>query len=1036
MTRRHPRAAAPLGGFAAVVLVAFSLGWSVPLAALTLTSAVSRLTHGSAGSFDVQLPLTGGSGIECRSVTNGMTLVMTFDQPLTGGTAAVTAGTATLGAVTRSTNTMTVKLTGVANAQAVTVTLSNLTDGVGGSIPSINVPFRVLLGDCNADAQVAAGDVFIVKARSSQTTNGANFRSDFNLDGQVAAGDVFMVKAASSTSVTGGPTANTAPSITAVANQSGISGQATTPVSVTVGDAESNPATLAVIATSSDQVTVPDSSIVVSGTGAARSITITPPAGLATTTPVTITLMSSDGILTSTPATFTLTVSPAPTVYLATLQPLPGVSSLGSGTATLSVSGDQTYAILRYTVSNLAGADSDDAIYAPGDAVLYDIPVGKTRGDLQPDGSIKWTFGTGATAALAAIQSNTAYITIESAAFPAGELRGTFQKVVGSGTFIPPDPPPSITINPPTPFDASRLLQQAAFGGMQTEVAALSNTAAPNANTAIDDWLTQQFATTQPISPSYGAASPTYTPSSAYKYIYDRITTPQGTNPYGDALNDDRMHEAWWHAAVTGNDQLRQRVATALSEIFVVSEIDDTIDGNIPGLASYYDMLANDAFGNFRTLLEDVTLHPIMGDYLNMRGNVKASAGNGNAAPNENYAREVMQLFSIGLYMLQPDGSLMLDANGQPIPTYDQTTISNFAQVFTGWNVNGTAVVIPVLVSNGATPPAGVVQNFNSSYQKPMVVNANNHSALQKNLLVYPGSNSVIAANSSQTATTATAELEFALDNIFNHPNVGPFICRQLIKRLVCSNPSPGYVYRVSQAFNNDGTGVRGNLKAVIGAILTDYEARSPNVLSSPGFGKAREPLVRMATLVRSLNGKSMSGKWAVGKTDNALAQTIFRSPTVFNFFDPSYTAPGGIQQAGLVSPEFDIIYETTIINAQNMVYTGVYATYNTDGSPKATGGGTGFKGDAYGTDIYLDFSPTGNGLAAYAQANGIPALIDRVGLIVMGCGPQGGPNQMDPAMRSRIQQFAQTLSATDYVGQAKAVVHLVSTSAIGATQK
>ena len=263
-----------------------------------------------------------------------------------------------------------------------------------------------------------------------------------------------------------------------------------------------------------------------------------------------------------------------------------------------------------------------------------------------------------------------------------------------------------------------------------------------------------------------------------------------------------------------------------------MSQVDDNVDNAIPGLLTYYDMLADDAFGNFRTLLGDVTLHPIMGFYLNMMGSVKPSAPNKFASPNENYAREIMQLFTIGLYMLQPDGTLMLDVNGQPIPTYDQTTITNFAQVFTGWDRNNTPVNIPLLVSNGATPPGDAVQIFPSYYQKPMVLTPSQHSTVQKNLLVYPGSNSVIAANANQTAASATAELNFALDNIFNHPNVGPFVCRQLIQRLVGSNPSPAYVYRVAQVFANNGSGVRGDMKAVITAILTDYEARSPALLN------------------------------------------------------------------------------------------------------------------------------------------------------------------------------------------------------------
>ncbi|MDB5357380.1 MAG: hypothetical protein JWN24_3833 [Phycisphaerales bacterium] len=1040
---------------AAVLLASAALASASPP---VLKSAVSRKAHGTAGTFDVQLPAD-GSGIECRSSgTAPLSLVLTFDQPITGGAAAVTAGVVPNAPATAiSTNTMTVSFVGApTDNQSITVTVSNVTNAGNETLPSATVSFWLLLGDVNADGGVSAADVNICKTRVGLTVDGSTFRADVKAAGGISAASINTIKVNVGNVTGSGPTTNTPPTISSISAQTAVTGLPSTPTGFTVGDAESDPSTLAVLGSSSDQTTVPNSSISITGSGAARTVTITPAAGITTVIPVTITLIVSDGLAT-TSTTFTLTVTPPPTVYLATLQPIAGTNSLGSGIATLSVSGDQTYALLKYSFSNLAGADTDDQIFAPGDQSLYDVPVlNAPRGPVLPDGSIKWTF-TPATAAatLAAIQANTSYIIIDSSAFPGGELKGIFQKVNGSQTFTPPPPPPAITINPPSPSDASRFLQQAGFGGMGSEITALSNTNAANANTALNDWLTQQFASPKPIYPDYSASinTPTaplgpqsttqpYSASSMYYQIYLRVTTPQAPNVYGDTLSDDRVHEAWWKNAVTAPDQLRQRVATALSEIFVVSEINDATDGQIPGLATYYDMLADDAFGNFRTLLGDVTLHPIMGDYLNMKGNKKATPP---ASPNENYAREIMQLFTIGLYMLQPDGTLLLDQNGQPIPTYNQTTITNFAQVFTGWDQNNTPVTIPQLVSNGATPPVAVVQNFNSYYQRPMLVNYTNHSTTAKTLLSYPGAATFpgatqpgfIPANTSQSYASANAELNFALDNIFNHPNTGPFICKQLIQRLVGSNPSPAYVYRVAQVFNNDGAGARGNLQAVITAILTDYEARSPALLNIPGYGHSREPMIRMAQIMRSLNATSKSGKWQIGKTDNTLAQTIFRAPTVFNFFDPHFAQPGVVQQAGLVSPELDIIYETTITNAQNMVYTGVYANYNTDGSPKLTG--TGFKGDNYGSDAYLDFSTGGSGLVSYLQTNGIDALIDQVGLLLMGTTPAGGSNPMDPAMHTRIKTFVSNtayIGATDYVGKVKAVVHLVATAAQCATQK
>jgi hypothetical protein len=274
--------------------------------------------------------------------------------------------------------------------------------------------------------------------------------------------------------------------------------------------------------------------------------------------------------------------------------------------------------------------------------------------------------------------------------------------------------------------------------------------------------------------------------------------------------------------------------------------------------------------------------------------------------------------------------------------------------------------------------------------------------------------------------------LNFALDNIFNHPNVGPFISKQLIQRLVESNPSPGYVYRVAQVFNDDGTPqhVRGNMQAVITAIFTDYEARSPTVRADPGYGHMREPIIRMADIMRSCNAVSKSGKWQVGKTDSTLAQTVYRSPTVFNFFSPTYIQPGPIQAAGIVSPEFDIIYETTITNAQNMIYTGIYSNYNTSGSPLMTG--TGFRGDAYGSDVYLDFSAAGSNLVPLAQgANGQTNMLNQVVLLL-----SGGPLDSTGSAQGTIQSFIATLPATSYVAQVEAAVQLVATSPECAAEK
>jgi uncharacterized protein (DUF1800 family) len=439
-----------------------------------------------------------------------------------------------------------------------------------------------------------------------------------------------------------------------------------------------------------------------------------------------------------------------------------------------------------------------------------------------------------------------------------------------------------------------------------------------------------------------------------------------------------------------------------LNEIFVVSRVEDAIDAQPAGLATWHDMLADNAFVNFRTILENVTLHPIMGQYLNMRGNRKPVSPN-FTAPNENYAREVLQLFSIGVNQLHPDGTLKLDANGVPIPTYGQEEIEAFSHVFTGWDTDPIPVVIPTRdVVNGVETTV----NVNSSYNKPMTVRSANHSNNAKVLL----NGFTIPANASHTVASSNVELGLALDNIFFHPNVGPFISRRLIQRLVTSNPSPGYVYRVTQVFNDDGTGVRGNMKAVIKAILTDYEARTTELLGNDGYGKLREPLLRCSAIIRAFSPRSTSGIYKVGNTDTQLGQTIYRSPTVFNFFEPDYVASGAPANAGLFTPEMQIITETTALTTANTIYTGIYTSWPQN-------------------DVTLNID---NEIALIDNLTEINTLLNDLDLRMMG-------GQMPAAMKDRIATYVNTLAnttATNKRDRARALIHLVVSSAQFAMQK
>ena len=364
--------------------------------------------------------------------------------------------------------------------------------------------------------------------------------------------------------------------------------------------------------------------------------------------------------------------------------------------------------------------------------------------------------------------------------------------------------------------DAFRFLNQSTYGATEAEVQRL--VALGTSATGYGRWIDEQLQ--QPASvqlPTVQAA-------------YANLANP--AQMIG-SLNTDRQ-EIWFRNSLTGPDQLRQRVAFALSEIMVVSQ-QSTLQNMPYALADYYDLLARDAFGDFRKLLEDVTLHPAMGVYLNMLGNQKPDATR-NIRPDENYARETLQLFTIGLVELNPDGSVRKDAQGQPIPTYDQSVIEGFANVFTGWNYSGAASFAQA-------------RRTLANQVLPMQAYPEQHSPLAKQLLQYPGA----AKPSLPAGQTAQQDLADALDNIFNHPNVGPFISKQLIQKLVTSNPSPQYVARVAAVFNNDGTGKRGNLGAVVKAILLDAEARpaAPAATARQGEGTAAAPDAAVARLRR-----------------------------------------------------------------------------------------------------------------------------------------------------------------------------------------
>jgi len=350
-----------------------------------------------------------------------------------------------------------------------------------------------------------------------------------------------------------------------------------------------------------------------------------------------------------------------------------------------------------------------------------------------------------------------------------------------------------------------------------------------------------------------------------------------------------------WRKLIASPDALRQRVTLALSEICVVSVLGVTSAWRQFSVGSYLDILEAYAFGNYRELLQHISLSPAMGSYLTFRGNAKGNPKTGSE-PDENYARELMQLFTIGLVELNADGSVRLSA-GQPVETYTQADVSGLARVFTGWDLDKSGYGSPY-------PPA--------VHRRPMVQVASRHE---------PGSKTFLGVTVPAGAS-GEAALSTALDTLFGHPNLPPFVARQMIQRLVTSNPSPAYVARAAAAFANNGRGVRGDMQALLRAILLDPEARSPAQAAAPGFGKLREPVVRLLNWARAFGVRSTSGVWGIGdlsSPSSGLGQSPMRSPSVFNFFRPGYVPPDtALSARGLCGPEFQITTEVSVAGYVN----------------------------------------------------------------------------------------------------------------------
>jgi uncharacterized protein (DUF1800 family) len=560
-------------------------------------------------------------------------------------------------------------------------------------------------------------------------------------------------------------------------------------------------------------------------------------------------------------------VAPTGTLYATNMAPQGSAQSKAVGNASLRVNEDKTQAILYLNYSGLTSPKTAYHIHTdafgthPQGEIVFDLDdIDRFHSDkITEDGGYIWDITPVGTQTrediIYAIEHGLAYINVHSVNYPAGEIRGNFSKVVGSQTAPVLVPNPTYADDHATNAGAARFLSQGAFGAHPDDLARVKSG-------GFDAWITYQMGLT-----------PTYlTPDVLAR------PAPEFTSPY----KATQFYNAWWRTAVTAPDQLRQRTAFALSEIMVISFVGDAIDDNSHGrmVGTYYDLLVKNAFGNYRDLLEDVTLNIAMGRYLDMRNNQKGDLTTGRQ-PNENFAREIMQLFSFGLNRLWPDGTAVLDSQGSVVPTYNQAVVNGMARVFTGWNYGQDLVT-----TGGVTRlPTNTNPAFNDT--RPMTLIPSRHELGAKeifdNIVLRPAAGYALPAGSTTGTESDSAKVEFdayclndleqTLDHIYNHSSTGPYICRQLIQRLVTSAPSPEYVHRVTAKFNDDGSAqhVRGNMGAVIRAILMDAEARDTVAArASTTFGKQREPLMRVTNPARTFPSSAVEGTYTQGTASTA----------------------------------------------------------------------------------------------------------------------------------------------------------------------
>lgn len=637
-------------------------------------------------------------------------------------------------------------------------------------------------------------------------------------------------------------------------------------------------------------------------------------------------------------------------LFVASLTPQEGTPSSASGLAAVRLTTEQLVGHINVSFSGLTSPQIAAHIHEKStDNVVISLPLGQIQ-------ELKWELAAAdplptKQATRDALMAGQLYINLHSKNHPDGEIWGQLLPAEGSIAMRPPNPPEAIEVLNGTDLkrDIARFLTQATFGPTPASVADLEARVEAHDGNRIEAyaaWLDEQMQIPSPSLFDYYSAA-----NAMYIETDPESDQKSGYLPVG-------LAEGWFASSVYAKSQLRERMGFALSEIFVVSVEDTVLRHGAMGVANYYDMLRKNAFGSFQTLLTDVSMHPSMGWYLSHFQNqaeLRNEDGEIIVSPDENYAREVLQLFTIGLVHLHLDGSLKLGKNGLPLRTYTQTDITELARVFTGWGMSVRSPedgTVDAVIENDefGFSRERPLNPYHPYWSRPMKMFEDNgrDPEHRKYVRYHDHAEKQILGTTIQAGLSGEEDLAQVMALLSHHPNTAPFISYRLIQRFVTSNPSADYIYRVATVFRETG----GNLGEVLKAILLDPEARNFSFHEWAGYGKKKEPLVHFTAMLRLIEAKSVAAQsypfarlQAYGLSQNEIerytenvnqifiethrfkkskigfGQGPLRAPTVFNFFSPNYSPPGPVAGAALVAPELQLATENQVIGYYNTFY-------------------------------------------------------------------------------------------------------------------